>query len=104
MQNVLIYKVMKYDKQARTITISQNTGITVSFALLIMFAGAIFTIATWVGDTRHNTTQNTTDISSLKADVVKLQGSDTETKVKLTEIQTQLKSIDTSLLEIKERL
>lgn len=92
---------MKYDKATKTITISQNTGITFSVALLIMFSGAVFTVATWVGDTRHATQDNTRDISSLKDDVTKLKGSDTETKVKLTEIQTQLKAIDTSLIEIK---
>ncbi len=93
---------MKYDKATKTITISQNTGITISLAILIMLCGAVFTIATWVGDTRHSTQDNTRDIVVIKDDVAKLKGSDTETKVKLTEIQTQLRSIDTSLVEIKD--
>lgn len=95
---------MKYDKTSKTITLSQNTGITVTVTLAFMFAGACFTIATWVGDTRHNTATNTQDIGNLKSDVTKLQSENIDTKVKLTEIQTQLKSIDISLIEIKERL
>ena len=95
---------MKYDKDSKTITISQNTGVTLSITLIIMFAGAIFTVSTWVSDTRYNTAQNTRDITTVRADVVKLQTEGTDAKVKFTEIQTQLKGIDASLLEIKESL
>lgn len=95
-------KNMRYDKDHKTITISQNTGITVSIALLIMFAGAVFTIATWTTDVRRTSLQNSTDITNLQADVVKLQAENIDARVKLTEIQTQLKNIDLSLIEIKE--
>lgn len=95
---------MKIDKELKTITISQNTGITFSLALLIMLGGALITATTWVSNTasqvhaleaKSNTQQS--DIDALKAESV-------TTQVKLTEIQTQLKGIDVSLVEIKESL
>lgn len=95
---------MKYDKDQKTITLSQNTGITVSVALLTMFAGAIFTIATWSTDMRRSTIQNTQDITTIQADIIELRADSIDGRVKLTEIQTQLKNIDLSLIEIKERL
>lgn len=95
---------MEFNKDSRTITISQNTGITVSVALMVMFAGAVFTVATWSTDVRRSTIDNTQSITDIKADVAKLQIESVDSRVKFSEIQTQLKSIDLSLVEIKERL
>ena len=87
----------------KTITVSQTTGITVSVTLLIMFAGAIFTAATWIADIRNRTTnlelvqtRHNDDITLLKADSVNSQ-------IKFTEIQTQLKGIEALLIELKDR-
>lgn len=95
---------MEVNRTKKTITISQNTGITVSIALVLMFAGAIFTVATWTTDVRNITQRNKTDIVDLRNDVTQLKVDSTTSQVKFTEIQTQLKSIDATLLEIKERL
>lgn len=95
---------MEINRENKTITITQNTGITVSIALILMFAGAIFTTATWVADMRNRVSalENTTNTQSTY--ITKLQADSTTSQVKFTEIQTQLKSIDTTLVEIKERL
>ncbi len=95
---------MEINRTNKTITISQNTGVTFSVAFLIMVAGALVTGTTWVAgmDNRtrsieEHTTTNTQDIGRLKSE-------STTNQVKFTEIQTQLKSIDATLVEIKERL
>lgn len=95
---------MEINKRDRTITISQNTGITVSVALAAMFAGAIFTVATWAADIRNRVTATELTSTDNTTEIIKLQGQYNESQIKLTEIQTQLKSIDTTLLEIKERV
>lgn len=95
---------MQYDKENRQITVSQNTGVTLSVALIIMFAGAIMTATTTFNriDTRGK--QNAETTTDLRERVTKLEAESNESQVKFTEIQTQLKSIDANLLEIKEKL
>lgn len=95
---------MNIDREQKTLTISQGTGITVSVTLVLMFAGAIFTGATWLSEMRNRTSNLELTSERLNADVSKLNTESTTNQVKFTEIQTQLKSIDTTLLEIKERL
>lgn len=95
---------MDFNKAQKTITISQSTGITVSLTLIIMFAGAIFTSATWIADMRNRITdvEKTSDLNA--TDIATLKSESTTTQVKFTEIQTQLKGIDATLLEIKAKL
>jgi len=47
---------MEINKSSKTITITQNTGITISIALVVMFAGALFTLATYFADQRNRLT------------------------------------------------
>lgn len=93
---------MDHSKKSKTITVSQNTGITISVTLVIMFSGALFTGATWIADMRNRTanlelvqTRHNNDINALKSDSVNSQ-------IKFTEIQTQLKGIEALLIELKE--
>lgn len=95
---------MEINKQNKTITITQNTGITISIALVIMLTGALFTLATYFADQRNRLTIVESAQVSLRGDITKLQTESTDSRIKYTEIQTQLKSIDTTLLEIKEKL
>ena len=94
---------MEVNKKTKTITVSQNTGITVSITLIIMFAGALITGTTWLTDMRNRTsnlelaqTRHGDDINILKAESVNSQ-------IKFTEIQTQLKAIEALLIELKDR-
>jgi septal ring factor EnvC (AmiA/AmiB activator) len=95
---------MNIDKDNKTITVAQNTGVTVSVALLIMFTGAIITLASSYADFQNRLTQAENKLTGLNTDIIRLKADGTDAKIKLTEIQTQLKSIDTSLLEIKQKL
>ena len=95
---------MEINREKKTVTITQNTGITLSVALVVMLAGGLFTIATWVADQRNRLTITEGTVLNIRADVTKLQAESTDSRIKYTEIQTQLKSIDATLLEIKERL
>ena len=88
----------------KTITVSQTTGITVSVTLLIMFAGAVFTTATWIADIRNNVSDLQIVTERNRQDVASLKNENTSTQVKFTEIQTQLKGIDATLLEIKQSI
>lgn len=97
-------KAMEANDKNKTLTIKQSTGVTFSLIMLVMFAGAIATVFTWTADMRNRVTNAEGMVTILRADIVKLQNEGTDTKVKFTEIQTQLKSIDATLLDIKERL
>lgn len=95
---------MNYDKEKSTITISKNTGITVSAMMLIMIGGALVTATINYNDLRNSTKLNTSDIRKLQEENDKLEADNVTSKVEFSKIQTQLKSIDTSLVEIKSRL
>lgn len=95
---------MEINRTAKTLTISQNTGITFSVAFLIMLAGALITGTTWISSMQSRTEALEKSSIESKADIAKLKNESTQTQIKFTEIQTQLKSIDTTLLEIKEKL
>lgn len=95
---------MKLDRERKTITISQNTGITVSVMLMIMFTGAVATATTWVATTENRVSAVEERSSSNKNDINKLKTENTNALVKFTEIQSQLKSMDITLTEIKSKL
>lgn len=86
------------------ITISTNSAITVSLALVLMFAGAVWTgaitVSSW--DNRVSALEKQ-DVEQDKK-IIELSSDNVNAKVQLSEIQTQLKNIDTNILDIKQRL
>lgn len=95
---------MEINRKDKTLTISQNTGVTVSLALVIMFSGAVFTGATWLADVRNRISNIELTDAQQQTDISRLKSESTTNQVKFSEIQTQLKSIDSTLVEIKDRL
>lgn len=93
---------MEINRKDKTLTISQNTGITVSITLVIMFAGAVFTLATTFTDFRAKISTSEQNIVQIKSDIINLQNDNVNSKVEFSKIQTQLSSIETTLIEIKE--
>lgn len=93
---------MKLDHETKTITISQNTGITFSVAFLLMVAGALISGAVWVANTQSHIDEVTRQVEVTRQDVEQLKSDTNDAKVKYAEIQTQLKSIDATLIEIKQ--
>lgn len=95
---------MNYDKQAKTITVSRRTGITLSISLLITLAFALVSGAVWVEDLANRVQQNSIAIESVNQDYQQLQSDNISAKVQFSQIQEQLKSIDANILDIKARL
>lgn len=95
---------IQYNKEEKTFTITQNTGVTVSIALLVMLAGAVMSGTTWVNTTQSRIDSLTQSIKENRANIAELTKKTNESDVKFVEIQTQLKSIDTTLFEIKSAL
>ncbi len=92
---------IQYNKEEKTFTITQNTGVTVSIALLVMLAGAVMSGTTWVNTTQSRIDSLAQSVKENRANIAELTKKTNESDVKFVEIQTQLKSIDTTLLEIK---
>ena len=95
---------MNYDKDKKQITVSRNTGVTVSLTLLIMFSGALVTATINYNNLGNGVQRNTDAIKKLEMDNSQLSADNVQAKVEFSKIQVQLKSIETNLLEIKERL
>lgn len=95
---------MEINKTSKTITISQNTGITMSLAFMIMIAGALITGVSWINTTQNRIDNLTISVQGQRVEINQLKTDSTNSQIKFTEIQTQLKSIDTTLLEIKDKL
>lgn len=95
-------RIMEINREKKTITVNQNTGITISVTLLIMFAGAIYTLATTFTDLRGRINQAEQNIITTRTDITNLQSDNVSSKVEFSKIQTQLSNIETTLLEIKE--
>lgn len=93
-----------YNKEEKTFTITQNTGVTVSIALLLMLAGAVISSTTWVNTTQSRIDSLAQSVRDNRANIAELTKKTNESDVKFVEIQTQLKSIDTTLFEIKSAL
>lgn len=92
---------MNYNHEEKTLTISQNTGITFSVAFFLMVAGAIVTGAVWVNTTQTRIDNAVASIKENRADINTLKTSDTSNQIKFTEIQTQLKGIGVTQEELK---
>lgn len=91
-----------YNKQEKTFTITQNTGVTVSIALLIMFAGAVISATTWVTTTQSRIDGITKSVQESREQISDISKRTTSGELKFVEIQTQLRGIDAALLEIKQ--
>lgn len=94
---------MTYNKEEKTLTISQNTGITFSVAFFLMVAGAISTGAVWVNNTQSRLDGAVASIKENREEITKLKTSDTSNQIKFTEIQTQLKGIGVTQEELKSQ-
>lgn len=92
---------MNYSHEDKTLTISQNTGITFSVAFFLMVAGAIATGAVWVNATQTRVDNAIASIKENRAKIDRLEASDTSNQIKFTEIQTQLKGIGVTQEELK---
>ena len=92
---------IQYNKEEKTFTITQNTGVTVSIALLLMLAGAVISSTTWVNTTQSRIDALTQSVRENRSSITELTKKTNESDLKFVEIQTQLKSIDVTLLEIK---
>lgn len=88
----------------KTYTISQSTGIKISITFALMLAGALVSGVTWVNMTQNHISELTESVSSNRAMIDKLQSENNEAKLKYTEIATQLRNIDATLVEIKQKL
>ncbi len=95
---------IQYDKQQKTFTITQNTGVTVSIALLLMLAGGVVSATTWVNTTQSRIDNVVAAAKENRENITGLIKKSNDSDVKFVEIQTQLKSIDSTLLEIKTKL
>lgn len=95
---------MKYDKETKTITLSQNTGVTISLMFLILIGGAIASASTWVSMVNSKVDFLEKVTGDNASNIMGLQADSNASKVKYAEIQTQLKSIDTTLIEIKQAM
>lgn len=93
-----------YDKEQKTFTITQSTGITFSLALLLMLAGAVISATTWVTTTQARIDNLALSVKENRENITNLTKKSNDSDVKFVEIQTQLKSIDSNLLEIKAKL
>lgn len=96
--------MVSVDSERKTITISQNTGITISVAFSLMIAGFLVTSVTFMNGLINRTTNLEIATSQHQTDIKTLQDDDAAAKITEAKLETRLTSIDTTLLEIKERL
>ena len=95
---------MTKDNETKTITLKQSTGFNISLVILVMAIGAIITFTTFISDIKTRSIDNHNRIVEMEQDINKMQAETNESKVKYSEIQTQLKNIDATLIEIKQKL
>lgn len=93
---------MTIDKTTRTLTVSQNTGIAFSVGFLLMLAGALVSATIWVNSTQNRLDTLAENDRNQRVEIDQLKTDSTALQLGITEIKTQLRSIDTTLLEIKE--
>lgn len=96
--------MMVHDKQNKTVTLTQNTAIGVSLGFLIVLGTMLMTVTTAFVDVKNQVGQNKLDIAQLQEDTNKLEIETINAKVEFSKIQAQLTSIETNIIEIKERL
>ena len=90
--------------KSKTYTISQSTGVKISITFALMLAGALVSGVTWINMTQNNINELNSAVTSNTIKIDKLQSDNNEAKLKYTEIATQLRNIDATLVEIKQRL
>lgn len=95
---------MTKDSKDKTITLKQSTGFNISLVILVMAIGAVITFTTFITDIKNRSIDNKNRILELEQELVKINNENNESKVKYSEIQTQLKNIDATLIEIKQKL
>ena len=92
---------MNYNHEEKTLTISQNTGITFSVAFLLMIASALVACTLWVNTIQSRVDSSVLSIKENREEINKLKTSDTSNQIKFTEIQTELKGIGATQEELK---
>lgn len=95
---------MTKNSENKTITIKQSTGFNISLIILVMAVGAIITFTTFISDIKTRSVDNKNKISDIERDLQGIHNETNDSKIKYTEIQTQLKNIDATLVEIKQKL
>lgn len=90
-----------YDKDQKTFTITQSTGVTFSLALLLMIGGAVVSATTWVTTTQSRMDNVIASVKDNSEEINKLKATDTTNQIKFTEIQTELKNIVLGQEELK---
>lgn len=79
------------------VTLTRNTTVTASLVFLLMLAGALVTITSTFVSLQNQLVADTAAIASLQSDNV-------SSKIALATINAQLKSIDTRLVDIQDRI
>ena len=75
---------------------------TVGFALMVL--GGIFTLGSSVSSFNSRIDESSRQIIELQEKSKQYEEDSLDAKVRMSEIQTQLKSIDATLVEIKQKL
>ena len=95
---------MTKDSKDKTITLKQSTGFNISLVILVMAVGAVITFTTFITDIKSRSIDNKNRLNAVEEDLQKIHNETNDSKVKYSEIQVQLKNIDATLLEIKQKL
>ncbi len=95
---------MTKDNETKTITLKQSTGFNISLVILVMAVGAVITFTTFITDIKSRSIDNKNRLNAVEEDLQKIHNENNDSKVKYSEIQVQLKNIDETLLEIKQKL
>jgi len=69
-----------------------------------MFGGALVTVTTTYNQMQSRISENARQIVQLNAQISTLSNDSINAKVQLSDIQAQLKNIDTNILDVKQRL
>jgi cell division protein FtsL len=85
-------------------TIGRKTVITFSASFLLMLAGALVTATVTFNDMRNQIHQNQIAIHENKTRLAEVEQATNEAKVSFGQIQTELKNINLTMLEIKAQL
>lgn len=85
-------------------TWSDNTRVTVTVGFFILIIGGVFGTGSYVANLQNTVSANQVDITELQKAKEKSDEQALANQLRLTEIQTQLKSIDVTLSEIKQKL
>ena len=92
---------MNYNRDDRTITVKQATGVYTSIGFLITLGIALFFSSQCLTTIQNRVDSAVTSIKENREEINKLKTSDTSNQIKFTEIQTQLKGIGVTQEELK---